>query len=243
MFQPNYGAQRSGYASSGQYIGSYNRPPHEYYRRDTRYSKRPRTSTSYRNTNTTYANTVHTPTEQFSIPFTKKSEYIAIAPAIYIKGKSHAERRQFLDQTFGFLDGYTGSSMRSLNSASYYAIFFNNDKDRQSATQVELTFSYYDNTPSTKQIIKSGEPNQSNSNQNTDTNIDTSNKIQGTYIFTTIEQIQPPVSDEQRDEIKARTIQVIDIPLNVTAPTIRTVFNKYGTIEKLNMKTVKMYQH
>ena len=69
-------------------------------------------------------------TEKFSIPFTKRSEYIAVAPAIYIKGKTHAERKQFLDQTFSILEGYTGSSMRSLNSASYYAIFFNNDDDR-----------------------------------------------------------------------------------------------------------------
>src|ERR1044072_2692907 len=223
MSQPSYSAQRSGYAT-GPGINVPNGPPREYYRRNSRFSKRPRTSTSYRNTSNQYANTtnmnilaatiypnqkIFTPqeiaqkeakefakkeaeaaarealikskngktqndcstsntnentstftnndtdaqTEKFSIPFTKKSEYIAVAPAIYIKGKTHAERRQFLDQTFSLLDGYTGSSMRSLNSASYYAIFFSNEKDRQSATKIELTFSYYNNIPGIKQIM------------------------------------------------------------------------------------------
>ena len=86
-----------------------------------------------------------------------------------------------------------------------------------------------------------GETSTTTLNQtNTTTNNNTDGKIQGTYTFTDIEKIQPPISDEQRNEIKTRTIQVIDIPLNIPAPTVHTVFNKFGTIEKLHMKTVKL---
>src|ERR1043166_10082793 len=63
MSQTPYSAQRSGYAT-GPGINVLNRPPREYYKRDFRYSKRPRTSTSYRNTNISYANAINNHTEQ-----------------------------------------------------------------------------------------------------------------------------------------------------------------------------------
>ncbi|RIA86228.1 hypothetical protein C1645_829611 [Glomus cerebriforme] len=56
-------------------------------------------------------------------------------------------------------------------------------------------------------------------------------------------EIKPPMAPETKLLIDQRTIQVIDIPLNVQAALVRAVFTRYGNIEKLTMRTTKLFQH
>src|SRR6266498_664340 len=55
--------------------------------------------------------------------------------------------------------------------------------------------------------------------------------------------IKPPVSVDVITEQNTRTIQVIDIPLNVTGKMVTAAFKRYGTIERLSMRTRNLFQH
>src|SRR5688572_4224399 len=65
---------------------------------------------------------------------------------------------------------------------------------------------------------------------------------QHTYKFIPYEEIKPPTTTEMLDKEKQRTIQVLDIPLNVKAHLVRSVFSKYGTITRCNMTTKGIFQ-
>jgi hypothetical protein len=55
-------------------------------------------------------------------------------------------------------------------------------------------------------------------------------------------QIKPPVPADTVTLLNARTIQVIDIPLDVTEKMVTAAFKRYGTIEKLTMRTKHLFQ-
>ena len=67
-----------------------------------------------------------------------------------------------------------------------------------------------------------------------------SNKTATLQIWDTI---KPPVSVDVITEQNTRTIQVIDIPLNVTGKMVTAAFKRYGTIERLSMRTRNLFQH
>ena len=56
------------------------------------------------------------------------------------------------------------------------------------------------------------------------------------------EEIKPPASVDLIQEQNNRTIQVIDIPLNVTGKMVTAAFKRYGVIEKLTMRTRNLFQ-
>jgi hypothetical protein len=55
-------------------------------------------------------------------------------------------------------------------------------------------------------------------------------------------QIKPPVPADTVTLLNARTIQVIDIPLDVTGKMVTAAFKRYGIIEKLTMRTKHLFQ-
>lgn len=57
------------------------------------------------------------------------------------------------------------------------------------------------------------------------------------------DEIRPPTPEEEKHEVDDRTIQVIDIPLDVSATLVRSTFARYGNITKLTMRTRNLYQH
>src|SRR5207244_4325614 len=57
------------------------------------------------------------------------------------------------------------------------------------------------------------------------------------------DEIKPPASVDAITEQNSRTIQVIDIPLNVTGKMVTAAFKRYGTIERLSMRTRNLFQH
>jgi hypothetical protein len=57
------------------------------------------------------------------------------------------------------------------------------------------------------------------------------------------DEIKPPTPEEEKHEVNDRTIQVIDIPLDVNATLVRSIFVRYGNITKLTMRTRNLYQH
>jgi hypothetical protein len=63
------------------------------------------------------------------------------------------------------------------------------------------------------------------------------------FHFEEVTKIKPPPTDEQKHDLKERTLQVIDIPLNVPARTVRATMSRFGTIIKLTMRTRNLFQH
>ena len=57
------------------------------------------------------------------------------------------------------------------------------------------------------------------------------------------DEIKPPASVDVITDQNSRTIQVIDIPLNVTGKMVTAAFKRYGTIERLSMRTRNLFQH
>ena len=57
------------------------------------------------------------------------------------------------------------------------------------------------------------------------------------------DEIKPPASVDVITDQNSRTIQVIDIPLNVTGKMVTAAFKRYGSIERLSMRTRNLFQH
>jgi RNA recognition motif. (a.k.a. RRM, RBD, or RNP domain) len=62
------------------------------------------------------------------------------------------------------------------------------------------------------------------------------------FRFVDLTTIKPPTSAEDKQDLDHRTIQVIDIPLNTPTPTIRSAFDRHGTIVKLTTRTRGLFQ-
>ncbi|RIA89122.1 hypothetical protein C1645_738885 [Glomus cerebriforme] len=58
-----------------------------------------------------------------------------------------------------------------------------------------------------------------------------------TVTFQKIKEIKPPVSEEAQNDINSHTLQVIDIPLNLKAASVRARFRRYSDITRLTMRT------
>jgi hypothetical protein len=54
-------------------------------------------------------------------------------------------------------------------------------------------------------------------------------------------QIKPPIPADTVTVLNVCTIQVIDIPLDVTGKMVTAAFKRYGTIEKLTMRTKHLF--
>ncbi|RIA91041.1 hypothetical protein C1645_737434 [Glomus cerebriforme] len=61
--------------------------------------------------------------------------------------------------------------------------------------------------------------------------------------FQKLEEIKPPISELTQNDFKNRTIQVIDILLNLKAAFVRVRFKQYGKITCLTMRTRGLFQH
>jgi len=64
-----------------------------------------------------------------------------------------------------------------------------------------------------------------------------------TYRFVPYEEVKQPRTQEQILQEKQRTIQVIDIPLDIKGYEVRAAFETFGEITKLDMQTRGIYQH
>ncbi|RIA82937.1 hypothetical protein C1645_834572, partial [Glomus cerebriforme] len=51
------------------------------------------------------------------------------------------------------------------------------------------------------------------------------------------------ILEDTQNDIKRRTLQVIDIPLNLKAASVRARFKRYGEITRLTMRTRGLFQH
>ncbi|RIA79272.1 hypothetical protein C1645_841109, partial [Glomus cerebriforme] len=62
-------------------------------------------------------------------------------------------------------------------------------------------------------------------------------------IFQRLEDIKPPLSEDTQNDIKRRTLQVIDILLNLKAASVHARFKRYDEITCLTMRTRGLFQH
>jgi hypothetical protein len=64
-----------------------------------------------------------------------------------------------------------------------------------------------------------------------------------TFKFVDLASVKQTPTSQELDLENAKTIQVIDIPLGVKTPVIRSTFERYGNITRLTTQTRGMYQH
>ena len=63
------------------------------------------------------------------------------------------------------------------------------------------------------------------------------------YFFIPLDQVKPVPNEDDIKNKNNRTIQVIDIPLDIKSPLIRATFSQYGKITDLSTQTRGLYQH
>jgi hypothetical protein len=64
-----------------------------------------------------------------------------------------------------------------------------------------------------------------------------------TFQFIDLESVKQTPTSEQLKLEDDKTIQVIDIPLGVKTPIIRSTFERFGNITRLTTQTRGMHQH
>ena len=129
-----------------------------------------------------------------------------------IKGNSKSGKIETMNKLFMHILSYKGTHIRDLKKQKYICVTFTNQEDLNNALKIDIPAAPTDEIP--ERVIK----------------------LQKWL------DIKPPASVDLIADQNARTIQVIDIPLDFKSPMITAAFRRYGTIEKLTMRTKNLYQ-
>ena len=180
------------------------------------------------------------------------TRYAAAAPFTYIKGSTISFKKRQVEKIFGNISGFTGAAARFYQQNRYILAYFATEEDLNLALQIKCTYKEYNQKDSPlNQLVPTESATASTSTISPSTPINAPNapnKDESTeacereFYFVNFETIRAPKSPEQLQSEKDRTIQVIDIPLNIATPTIRACFDRFGTIEKMHTRTRGLFQ-
>ena len=177
------------------------------------------------------------------------TSFAAAALSTYIKGSTINQKKRQIERIFGNIAGFTGAVARIHQQNRYMLAYFTTKQDLEQALQIRCTYREINQeNPESHQSETSGLASTSTSTVSPNTPIGTSDKNKSTdtcekeFYFVDYATIRAPKTQEQIQSEKNRTIQVIDIPLNIATPTIRACFDRYGTIENMHTRTRGLFQ-
>ena len=143
----------------------------------------------------------------------RDDKFYALAPYDEIPGKNISQKKKWCTIKFAKLNGYAGTQIRTLNKSTYLAIILDDQDDFQQIIGSPI------------EISAGGE-----------------DQPPVTITFKDQHVIKPKKTEDDVTLERNATIQVIDIPMNLKTHVVRAVFEKFGEIKSISMKTVKYYQ-
>jgi len=141
------------------------------------------------------------------------SDFVIVAPESALKGKRTTDKEKHVRHFFQLVESFVHTSHRTHDKNKFICAHFCLESDVAAALEM-------DTTP-----VKFSQ-NEEHPNPK----------------FVKWTDLKPPKTQEQIDESKRNTIQVIDIPLQRKGLDVRNSFKRFGDIVKLTMVTKGLYQ-
>ena len=177
----------------------------------------------------------------FHVPLVTR--FAAAAPFRCLQGKSARDKIKTTEKIMTPIKGFLGANHRLVQNDKFVVAYFDTDEDLQDALKLQCTYKEY--LPKDAQIPpadQGSDDSNSSSTSSPQTDNDQQKFIEHSFNFINYNVLKAPKSDDQKRDEKARTVQVLDIPLKIATSTIRTYFNNYGPIERISMCTKKLFQ-
>src|SRR5436305_7382091 len=142
------------------------------------------------------------------------------------------------------LGGFLGSTMWTYQNEKFMVAFFDTNDDLQRALNLDCHYKeYHKNVTHTPadQIPANNASSSTNTSSTTSSN-NQQNYTKHPFKFVNYDSIKQPKTNEEIDDDKERTIQVLDIPLGIATSSVHEKFLTYGAITKLTMRTKDAFQ-
>src|ERR1044072_5908756 len=172
--------------------------------------------------------------------FPLQTRFAAYTQDINIKGRSIRDKIRSAESIFIHVPGFTGAAHRIHQKQKIILVFFSTENDLQHALQFKCSIMV--NPPQPDQATQNNVP--INPAFNLPNQAIQPQKINKEFFFedfATIKKITP-LTQEQRNDSKSRTVQILDITLNMPRQIIYKALERYGEITELRLITVKLFQ-